>query len=245
MKQILFFGTLALLIVLIVLAVSPAGISYAVGPYSVSADTYTDKNNINTTHGSDTNLLLSASNLAGCVETTYVWIKVQLPNPDAVINSAMLSVPLSAVGVGNFDMELRTIADVDFGWDEATLKWNGQPALTELLATVPNPTPGTEAVFLGSTLASYLNTHKGQEVTLVIRANCAGSISVASVRSIQAKEHAQGSDVQLNLYGPTAIKLQRFGLADDSGTSLSLLILSLALGAIWLVIYIYRRKAVG
>lgn len=243
MKHAHYFLLLSFGLMIFALVISPTGISYAVGPYPVTADTYTDRNYINTNHGSDPSLMLSATKILSCVETTYLWFKFLVPNPEATISNAILTVPLAA-GSGVMDLELRTIADADFGWNENTLVWNGQPALLPtVLATSPNPAPGTDAVFLGTELANFLNNHKNQEVTLVVRANCAGTVGPAAARSVYTKEHSSGSGVELELRGPTAIQLQRFSAITLSNNRL--FILSLALITVWLVIYIYRKKAVG
>jgi hypothetical protein len=196
------------LVVLLVMAMGGAQVS-AVGPYGVVADTYTDVNSVNMNHGSDQTLLLSGTSAgACCTASTYVWLKFNVPDTTATISeNSQLSIPLLAGANVLMDLELRSSSNTS--WDENTLTWANQPALdAQVLAVATNPAPGSDALFSGSDMATYLNNHKGQVVTLVVMAHCP-NVGVAATRYLRAKEYTGGgSGIELILQGPTAVSLQ-------------------------------------
>lgn len=190
------------------LALLPARSAVAVGPYSPSADTYTDQNNPDTNNGNDELLLLSATNTAegGCVETTYLWFKFDIPSTGTTIDNASLELVFESTGSGTTDLELRSSADTS--WSETGLTWNNQPALEDdVLSTATGVTPGSTATFSDAPLATYLNARQGQTVSLVVRADCGGSVSTSASLELRSQEHTSGSGASLSLYGPTAVTL--------------------------------------
>ncbi len=189
--------------------------AYAVGPYTPLADTYTLLNDPNIIAGSELYLFLSASNLAGCVPTSYVWLKFQVPNPSATIATAILSVPIDPVYPGDepLDMELRSSSDTT--WQEASLNWANQPTLDPtVLATASSTVAPSDALFMGPTFADYLNSRKGQLVSLVVKANCNGNVSVSADRVIPARENTTWHKVELDLRSPSNV-----GLLDMKGST--------------------------
>lgn len=191
MKQLLSAILLAMAML------SAAGHVAADGPYPPAADTYTDRNNTAANHGSDQNLLLSATNLAGCVETTYLWLKFDIPSTGATIAEASSSLTFG-VGAGTTDLELRSSADTS--WSEADLNWSNQPVLEpDVLATATGISPGSTATFTGAALATYLSARRGQTVSLVVLADCHGSVPPLVALALPGRENASGSAASLAL----------------------------------------------
>ena len=196
-----------------VLALGLSGNAAAQNPYLALADTYTDINNPAVNHGSDTSLLLSASNNAGCVPVTYLWYQFSIPAIAQPIGQANLYLAFENIGGGAaLGMELRSSSDTT--WTESGLTWANQPALDPtVLATAPSVPPGSTATFSSTALANYLDAHKGQPVTLVVRANCSGTVAASANRGISTQENAAGSGVYLDLFTPTAVSLTNFTAA--------------------------------
>ena len=189
----------------VILAIVLGGNVSAVGPYVPSADTYTDRNNVNSNHGSDNSLLLSASNLEGCVETTYLWFKFDIPSTGTTIDSARLALTFLSSGCGTVDLELRSSADTS--WSETGLTWSNQPELeAEVLATATDVTLGSTATLSSTTFAAYLNTRQGQTVSLVVRADCGGSVSESVALELRARESGSAG-ASLTLLDPNAVTL--------------------------------------
>jgi hypothetical protein len=180
-----------------IVAILAGGNAVAQGAYVPSADTYTDLNAPDANHGADQHLLLSASNLAGCVETTYLWFKFDIPSAGSTIADASLALTLGP-GAGTVDLELRSSADTS--WSETGLTWSNQPALDpNVLATAAGATPGSTATFRGAALTAYLNARQGQTVSLLVRADCDGVVSTSVALALQAREHPDGSGATLTL----------------------------------------------
>ena len=197
-----------LVMLLGIIVLIPAQSASAVGPYTPIADAYTLVNDPDTNTGEDDYLLLSASNLDGCVPTSYVWFKFQVPNPTTTISYATLSVPIDAIYSGNesLDMELRSSSDTD--WQESSITWSNQPDLdAEVLAIAPSTAAPSDALFTSAALAGYLNARKGQTVSLVVKANCNGNVYSEATRVIAARENTTANKVELVLQGPTNINL--------------------------------------
>jgi len=193
-------------VIVMVLTVAGGGNAGAVGPYAPTADTYTDINNQTANHGTEQNLLLSASNLESCVATTYLWFKFAIPSTGTTINTASLALTFGS-GSGTADLELLSSADTS--WSETGLTWSNQPALdSPALATATGATSGSTATFSSAALASYLNARQGQTVSLVVRANCSGSVSTSVALPLRSKENPSGSGASLALFGPTAVTLR-------------------------------------
>jgi hypothetical protein len=81
-----------------VLALGLSGNAAAQNPYLALADTYTDINSPAVNHGSDTSLLLSASNHAGCVPATYLWYQFSIPAIAQTIGQANLYLSFENIG---------------------------------------------------------------------------------------------------------------------------------------------------
>lgn len=232
------------LVVMLVIAMGGAQVS-AVGPYGVLADAYTDINNVNTNHGSDQTFLLSGTSAgASCTASTYVWLKFQVPDTGTTISeNSQLSIPLLPGANVLMDLELRSSSNTS--WDENTLTWSNQPALDAgVLAVATNPAPGSDALFSGLDMATYLNNHKGQVVTLVVLAHCP-NVGVAATRYLRAKEYTGGgSGVELILQGPTVVDLQSLsGSALEGPISLPLTIVLACLLALMVGLKVYLVKA--
>jgi hypothetical protein len=184
-----------------------------------TADTYTDLNSPNANYGNETGLLLSASNAAGCRETTYFWYKYTIPTYPQEITEATFFLVFFSVGSGTMDLELRS--SLDTSWIESgtgSLTWNNQEVLeTTVLATSPSVPPGGTVQFSGELLANYLDTHQGQTITLVVRADCDGTVSTNPARAALTKENTSGSAASIEVYEPTAVSLISF-TASNSGS---------------------------
>ena len=184
-------------VLVVILAISAAGNVAAPGPYAPSADTYTDINAEDVNHGDDENLLLSASNLAGCVETTYLWFKFDVPSTGTTIDSASLAL-MFGPGAGTVDLELRSSANTS--WSETGLTWSNQPELdADVLATAADVTPGSTATLDSADFAAYLDARQGQTVSLVVRADCDGSVSTSVALALPSRENPGGSGASLTL----------------------------------------------
>ncbi len=243
MKRKMFILSTIIILLTTMLAAGSSKVTYAVGPYLPSADTYTDITNKTVNHGADGTLLLFASNLAGCVPSTYIWLKIPVPDTMDTISTAILAIPLLSSGAGDMDLELRTIADSDFGWDEGSLIWDGQPALTAIvLATASNPAPGTDAVFQGPALEEFLDAHKGQEVTLVVRANCSGTVSPVAGRAVSSKEASGVEGITLTLSGATAVSLTEMKATNIIDNSEFMGGIAIGLSFLWLADALLRKK---
>ena len=180
-----------------IVAILAGGTTVAQGPYAPSADTYTDLNAPDANHGADQHLLLGASNLAGCVETTYLWFKFDIPSAGSTLANANLALMLGP-GAGTVDLELRSSTDTS--WSETELTWSNQPAPdADVLATATGVTPGSTATLSSANLAAYLNARQGQTVSLVVRADCDGSVSTSVALALKAREHPDGSGAILTL----------------------------------------------
>lgn len=237
---------LMLIFFLGILLVLPTQSVFAVGPYTPIADAFTLLNDPNDNNGTVPWLFLSASNADGCVPSSYVWFKFQVPNPSATIAYATLSVPIHPVYDGDekLDMELRSSPGVD--WTEESLTWNNQPPLDPtVLATAPSTVAPNDALFFGDTFASYLNGKKGQTVSLVVKANCNGEVFIESTRVFAARENTDPQyKVELILQGPTNVNLVEMRAASRSWNGQSVLFavfLGLA-AALLMVRYGDRRK---
>lgn len=197
-----------LIVSLVIIFLIPSQSAIAVGPYTPIADAYTLLNDPDTVTGLDEYLLLSASNADGCVPSSYVWFKFQVPNPSATIAYATLSVPIDPVYDGDekLDMELRFSSNTS--WEEDSITWTNQPELDGLvLTTAPSTNAPNDALFTGGNLASYLNSHKGETVSLVVKANCNGNVYIEATRVFPARENTTANKVELILQGPTNVSL--------------------------------------
>jgi hypothetical protein len=212
----------------------------AVGPYLPFADTYTNLNDEEpTNYGNEAFMQLSASNAAGCVPATYLWFKFNVPNPAVTIDYAELAVPFEDKG-GADSLDMQLLASPVTNWvekDPNGITWATQPDLqgAPVLATAASAPPGADALFISSALASYLDGKKGQVVSLVVRANCAGSVGTSANRVIRTREHASGSGVELTMRngGPSNIRLLSFASRNPQPAPVfwfGLLIFGLALG---------------
>jgi hypothetical protein len=204
-KNVVWIGILMLLFSLTLQTQS----AYAVGPYNPIADAFTILSDPDMTFGTDPYLFLSASNADGCVPSSYVWFKFDVPNPTAAITFATLSVPVDLAydGDEDLDMELRSSAGTD--WDETTISWSNQPVLDAgVLATAPSTVAPNDALFTSPALAAYLNGKKGQTVSLVVKANCNGNVFIEATRLFAARENTLAPHkVELILQGPTQVQL--------------------------------------
>jgi hypothetical protein len=227
--------TLALL-----LAVTTASRVKAVGPILPIADTYININDADPTNvGAEAYMLLSASNTnAGCVPATYLWFRFDVPNPDVTIDYAELAVPFENLG-GAASLDMQLLSSPVTNWVENGpngITWTSQPALdAQVLASAASVPPGADARFISSDLANYLEGKRGQVVTLVVRANCAGSVGTSANRVIRTREHASGSGVELTLRngGPNSVRLISFASPDSPtfpSVWVGLLIFGLAFG---------------
>jgi hypothetical protein len=232
-----------MMLVVGVLILGSSGNVAAQNPHLTSADTYTDINNPTVNHGSDTLLLLSASNLAGCVPVTNLWYKFDIPDVPTTIGTANLYLTFETFGSSNtLDMELRSSADTT--WSETALTYSNQPAFeATVLATAASVPVGGTALFSSATLASYLNAHKGQTVSLIIRANCSDTVAVSANRGTRTKEHASGSGVYLDLFTPTAVSLADLTAASKPLTLPDVLGIGVIVIALVALVTLVRRHA--
>lgn len=228
-------GTRKRLIIYFLVILLSTGIFFDVladNPIFPAIDSYTDGSDPDETwdmnFGNELFLQLGASNLAQCVPTTYLWYKFQIPSTTETIATANFSITFETIGAtGDMDMEL--MGSSDNGWTETGITWRNQPALDiGQLATALSVPGGGTAVFSGSTLANHLNSRKGETVTLVVRANCAGTVSSQATRLSSSKENTNGSGAKLELFTPTAITLSAFS-ASSHISSPWILLLSVGL----------------
>lgn len=188
---------LAIGVVIAMLAPQVSANTAVSGPLLPAADSYTDVNAQDANHGEDQHLLLSASNLTSCVETTYLWFKFDVPSTGATITDASLNLTFGP-GAGTVNLELRSSEDTS--WSEAGLSWSNQPTLdADALATTTSVTSGSTAELSSLGLAAYLNARQGQTVSLVVRADCEGSVSTSVALALQAREHPDGPAASLTL----------------------------------------------
>jgi hypothetical protein len=143
-----------------VLALGLSGNAAAQNPHLALADTYTDINSPAVNHGSDTSLLLSASNNAGCVPVTYLWYQFSIPATAQTIGQANLYLPFENIGGGaTVDMELRSSSDTT--WTESLDV--GQSACPGSSSSGNCPErPARKQRRLAAALSNYLDAHKGQ-----------------------------------------------------------------------------------
>jgi len=228
-----------------VLALGLSGNAAAQNPHLALADTYTDINSPAVNHGSDTSLLLSASNTAGCVPVTYLWYQFSIPAAAQTIGQATLYLAFENIGGGAaLDMELRSSSDTT--WTESGLTWANQPALDPtVLATAPSVPPGSTATFSSTALANYLDAHKGQPVTLVVRANCSGTVAASANRGISTQENTSGSGAYLDLFVPTAVSLANFTAASAPLTPPGIAGSGAAVIALVALLFLVRRHPRG
>jgi hypothetical protein len=239
MKNIRFF----LMITLVILLSSGYVIQNASAAerHLAIADTYTDLNETADNYGSEPYIQLSASNLAGCYPTSYLWFKFDVPELSETIGYAELVVPFSPYGDdGMMPLELRSSADVD--WGETTITWATQPALdSTVLATRASTPRGSDALFESDALAAYLNYHKGKTITLVLKADCSGAVSPSSTRTVVTKENPAGTNVELILRNDaTAVGLQSF-TSHNKNNSIAPITAALA-GILFVLGLIYQEK---
>jgi len=219
-----------------VLAVAGGGNAGAVGPYAPTADTYTDRNYQDDNYGSEQNLNLSASNPGTCVATTYLWFKFAIPSTGTTINTASLALTFGS-GSGTADLELLSSADTS--WSETGLTWSNQPALdSPALATATGATSGSTATFSSAALADYLNARQGQTVSLVVRANCSGSVSTSVALPLRARENPSGSGASLALFGPNAVTLRSVTAGSVSSGALPSLASGITAAAVMALIFL-------
>jgi hypothetical protein len=234
---------ISIVLVASMLALGISGIAVAQNPHLTLADTYTDINNPTVNHGSDTLLLLSATNAAGCVPVTYLWYQFSIPATAQTLGQANLYLAFENIGGGaTLDMELRSSPDTT--WTESGLTWANQPALDPtILATALSVPRGSTATFSSTTLSNYLDAHKGQPVTLVVRANCSGTVAASANRGIRTKENASGSGVYLDLFTPTAVSLVDFTADSATLNPLGIVGIAAAVIAMMALLFFVRRRA--
>lgn len=207
-----------------ILLALPTQSVFAVGPYTPLADAFTLLNDPDINNGTENWLFLSASNADGCVPSSYVWFKFQVPDTSTTIRFATLSVPIDSIytGTESLDMELRSSSNTS--WEEDSIKWSNQPDLDDtVLATAPSTVAPNDALFSGTTFASYLNGKKGQIVSLVVKANCNGNVYIESTRVFPARENTSANKVELILQGPTNVNLVEMRAASNSWNGRSVL----------------------
>ncbi len=229
----------------IIVALMSAAGGLAANPYLPAADTYTDQNNPSMVFGANTASLISASKtFETCSTPIYVWYKFNVPSTTGTIGQAHLYITsLSGVfGSGTLDMELWSSADTS--WGEATLAWQNQPALDQQLATAASVAPGSTMDFTGSTLASYLEGHKGQAVTLVVRGDCDGTVSSPTAYRTFPTKESGSSGAWLEIYGPTSIGLRNFsGTGNQAQSGWLLTVLTAVLAVDVLGLLALRKRA--
>lgn len=237
------------LIILLLAALPFSGVLSA-GPYAPTADTYTDSNNTGSNFGSDQSLLLAGDLFSGCTASTYLWFKFSIPNTGTTIGDADLDVTFGASGAGPADVEL--LGSTDATWGESTLNWSNQGTYVSGLtsyATAAGANVGSTTTFTSPGLTSFLNTNQGQTVTLVVRADCNGTISNPTAISVTSLENPSGSGVSLSLRDPNAVTLLYFDVSDTTerqgklGLTFALLLLLLVTGAILTRRYRLSRRA--
>jgi hypothetical protein len=183
-----------------------------------SADTYTDRNNTSANFGTEQYSLLSASTLGGCTQTTYLWFKFDIPTGTSVEHAA-LSLTFFTSGAGVSDLELRSSADTS--WNEADpggLNWANQPALDPLvLSTATGAAPGGTVTFQDPDLATYLEAHLGETVSLVVRVDCGGSVAPSVALALETKENPAGAAAELEVTIPTSVTLSSFTATPEPG----------------------------
>jgi hypothetical protein len=240
MQKFRFAGLIILSVLFIALAVQMPVL--AQNPYYPTADAYTDLNDPTYNSGTDTVLQLTASNAAGCVPTSYLWYKFNIPVSSTTIGSANLYMRFTSAGSGTMDLMLGSSTDTS--WLESGITWDTQPVTDTLtLATAASVAPGGEVLFTGSTLASYLDARRGQTVSLVVRANCNGVVSIAPSRNVNTKENVGGSGVHLDLFGPTAIKLVTLTAGSNNSPALGVLVVFLGLVGLAAIGLLLVRRA--
>jgi hypothetical protein len=243
MHKIRFAGMIILGMLGIALAVQiPAS---ALNPYYPTADAYTDLNDTSFNSGMDTTLLLYASNAAGCIPTSYLWYKFSIPATASTIGDAYMYMRFTTAGSGTMDLMLGSSTDTS--WlenDPGGITWDTQPVTDTLtLATAASVAPGGEIVFNSPNLTSYLNNHRGQTVSLVVRANCNGTVSINPTRNVNTKENGGGSGVRLELFNPTAIKLVSLTAGSNNPPVLWALLIISALAGFALFGLLFMRRA--
>lgn len=194
------------LLALALTIVVPIGV-LAAWPHLPLEDTFTDRNNVSATHGSDINLFLSASNPSGtCVDTTNLWYKFSVPATASTIGTANLILTFNVAGSGTTDLEL--LGGTDTSWSETSLTWEDQAAILSGLTSYARATgaqPGATVTLTDPDLSDFLTSHRGETVTLVVRADCTGTVGTLVALAVASKENANGSGTVMELYTPTAV----------------------------------------
>jgi len=240
---------ISLLLILAILLLPIIGVT-AAGPYTPTEDTYTDRNSPNDINGADENLLLSASTAgSSCVEATYLWFEFAIPATGTTIAAAGLELTIGATGSGSTDLEL--LGSTDISWSENSLAWSNQDAFVSSLteyATATGASKGSVITLESQALADFINTNQGQSVTLVVRADCDGTVSPSVALSVASLENQSGSGAQLLLQGPNAVTLQELGArSGENSQSITLLarIIITLLAFIFGSLIILRRFPTG
>ena len=197
----------SILVLSILLNTSPAK---AEGSYPPTADAHTDWTEPDYNTGSEHYSQLAASNLAGCVVTTLLWLKFDIPTDLATITEATLNLEVvDPYSVGTTNLQLRYSTDTT--WQESSITWETQPELNpEVLAIVEGVTGGTTAVFSSAALAALANEHRGETISLVVSGDCCCIVKPVVSFVTRTKEHPEGSSASLTLAGPTAVTLVNF-----------------------------------
>lgn len=227
------------------LTLAGGGQVVALSPYYPLADTYTDLAEQTANYGADIYTTVNASNLAGCVETTYSWYKFAVPATGRTIGQASLTLAIILLGSGTADLELRSTTDTSWTEGDSTtgIAWATQPALDPtVLAVFNGATIDNAAVFSGTTFANYLDARQGQTVSLVVRARCAGSVSASVALNTQSREHPSGSGARLDIATPTNVTLQSVIAAPLSSDNSLPLVGGLLLAALGGVLVFARRR---
>jgi len=238
---------ISILIVLGFISMITVGLAFGQSPHYTTADAYTTINYPDDNFGTEPYLMLAASNTpdSGCVKTSFLWFKFNVPNPTTTISFATLSVPIDPIYAGNEALPMEVHSSSNTSWTETGITYNNSKDHVDatVLAISPSTPPGSDALFTSPELAAYLNAHKGQTVTLVVMANCAASPAPATdaVRVVKALQHTDSSQVELLLQGPTAVEVKTL-TARSPSLSTTIVSVSLLLSAIMLAIRLHKRQ---
>jgi hypothetical protein len=183
------------------------------------ADTYTDDTNPDKAYGLDDYLFLRVDNglvnTSGCTASTYIWLKFAIPYTVKNIPAVVLSIPSEPDSDDN-SMDLELFGSPDISWDESSLTWDNQPNNgLELITAAIGAPPGSDTLFWGSGLENYVNAHKGELVSFLVKADCDGSVSETAERIVRALQHSQGSGVELYYDYPAAVSMVKFTARSD------------------------------
>jgi hypothetical protein len=193
----------------LLLAISLSGSASAAYVGYPTADTFAYLGDTSYTPGLEANIMMDASNLAGCVASSHVWLLYQVPGSISASSDIMLQLHWVDIDLGPYAMPVELLSSSNTTWDEAALNWGNQPALDPVvLARAPDAPNGGTVSLRSPALTQYILDHAGQTISLVARADCStpSAVDMNPVRMMRAREYGESGAV-LTIAAPTAVGL--------------------------------------